>query len=311
MDHGLRGRHALALLWALANRLVSLPQVDWTPWINAPLAGTTMALAAFAVGRSIVRPVARAAHRSKRRVRLAMLAVGTPLTAWAGLTWISLEWNAVGAAVAALLPAWFAIGLFRPNLLPAWYPLDRPRIGLALVVVIVISLAGLSGTGGMPSGAQPDEMGQPIDPATEFGAIAPFPQWETAPFEEIPVDAEPMYGQGVGPITWQSAWRVRAPSELDGWATVQVEVWATDIDAGQQITPIARGVRLATAPLVQRGTRGSADLVVTPVPDRDAYYVAVVGTAADGRRELLGWPAFRQWTWRGTPWDYFAAQLRD
>ena len=48
---------SLALLWALAKRLVSLPRVDWTPWINAPLAGATMALAAFAVGRSIVRPV--------------------------------------------------------------------------------------------------------------------------------------------------------------------------------------------------------------------------------------------------------------
>lgn len=49
----------LALAWALVSRIVTLPHVDWTRWLNAPLASGTMALAAYAVGRSVVRPVAR------------------------------------------------------------------------------------------------------------------------------------------------------------------------------------------------------------------------------------------------------------
>lgn len=103
---------ALGLAWALANRLVVLPQIDWTPLLNAPLVALIMAVAAYAVGRSVVRPVAVAAHRSERAVRLAVLGVGLPLCAWAGLAWIEQRWNLPAAAMAALLPAWFALGVW-------------------------------------------------------------------------------------------------------------------------------------------------------------------------------------------------------
>lgn len=299
----------LALAWALANRLVRLPNVDWTPWINAPLAAGTMAVAAYAVGRSIVRPVTLAAHRPEREVCAAVLLVGLPLAAWAGLSWISLPWNLVGATMAALLPAWFAAGVLRPHLVPAWFPLDRPRIGWGLIAVIVISLAGLSVTGGMPTQTFTDVGGQ-LEPATEFIAIAPFEHVETAPLEEATTDGATFggFGQGVGPIDWSQTWRLTSADALASWTDLRAEVWAIGHDtfdgplvAGDAIGPVA------SAPVSVMGRRATAALSFPAVPDREYYYLAVVGTDPDGERQLAAWPSFRQWTWSGTPLEYFVA----
>ncbi|MEO8247637.1 MAG: permease prefix domain 1-containing protein [Chloroflexota bacterium] len=302
---------ALALAWALVSRLVTLPHIE-TGWVNAPLVAGTMALAAFAVGRSIVRPVALAAHRPERGVRVAVLLVGLPIAALAGLAWIDLSWNFVGAALAALLPAWFTAGVLRPDLMPAWFPLDRPRIGWALIAVIVISLAGLTVSGGMPTQTVTG-IGREIDPATEFIAIAPFKHFDLAPLEEINADGafDDGYNRGTGPIEWSLTWRRTSGDALAGWTDLRAEVWVTGGDAidgplaaGEAVGPVA------SAPISVVGSRATTSLSVRAVPTREFYYLAVVGTDPDGERQLAAWPHFRQWTWSGTPLEFILASLR-
>jgi hypothetical protein len=298
---------ALGLAWALVNRLVPLPRTEWPQWINPLLGALTMATAAYAVGRSIVRPVARAAHRPEHGVRVAVLVIGLPLAAWAGLGWISLDWNLLGAAVAGLLPAWFALGVLRPHLLPAWYPLDRPRIGWALIAVILISMAGLSVTGVAPSGSVGADV-QPMDPATQFAAIAPFPAWEQEPLAPGSGDAVP-YARGDTGDEWNETWRIGPSTELADWSTVEVELWATGSDPSAALPPGTAVVRVLTAPLAVIGREARTTVAFEPLPEVAYYYLAVVGTDPDGTRELLAWPSFRQWQWDGTPWDYFASRL--
>lgn len=302
---------ALGLAWALVSRLVALPHVDWTGWINAPLVGITMALAAYAVGRAVVRPVALAAHRPEHQVRLAVLVVGLPIAALAGLAWIDLRWSLVGAALAALLPAWFAAGVLRPNLLPAWFPLDRPRIGLALIAVILVSIGGMALVGA-PAQQTFSGVGREIDPVTEFIAIAPFDHFEVAPLEERASAAfDPGSGQGTGPIAWSPAWNVTHADALAGWTNLRVEAWAIGRDAldGSLLAGDVTGP-LVSAPLSVAGRRASVALSVPAVPGEEYYYLAVVGTDADGERQLAAWPSFRQWTWTGTPLEFFLAWVR-
>lgn len=304
---------ALALAWALVTRLVSLPHVDWTGWINAPLVAATMALAAYAAGRSIVRPVALAAHRSERIVRAAVLLVGLPIATWAGLAWIELEWNLAGAAVAALLPAWFTAGVLRPNILPAWFPLDRPRIGWALIAVILISLFGLSVVGA-PAQQTFTETAREIDPATEFIGIAPFEHFATAPLEQTGTDGATFddgFDQGAGPIGWSQTWRLTSADALAGWSDLRAEAWATDRDTfGGPVGAEDVTGPLASAPVSVTGRRATVSLELPAAPDREYYYLAVVGTDPDGERQLAAWPSFRQWTWYGTPLDFILAPVR-
>ncbi|MEO8245693.1 MAG: hypothetical protein ABI622_01115 [Chloroflexota bacterium] len=99
--------------------------------------------------------------------------------------------------------------------------------------------------------------------------MATSPNWDAAPFEQLPA-AGSMYGRGAGPVFWEPKWRLRAFPELDGWTIPQVEVWASDGDAGMALRPISDGVRVTTAPLVVRGRYASASLNVTLLPDRTA-----------------------------------------
>lgn len=303
---------ALALAWSLLTRLVTLPHVDWTGLINAPLAAGTMAIAAYAVGRGLVRPVALAAHRPEREVRVAVLLVGLPLAAWAGLAWIDLQWNLLGATVAALLPGWFGAGVLRPNLLPTWLPLDRPRIGWALIAVIVVSLAGLIAVGA-PAQQTYTAVSREVDPATEFIAIAPFEHWEAAPLATREDDDALLTAdvRGSGPIDWSQDWRLTSSDALAGWTDVRTEVWVAERDPAAD--PLVAGAvtgPVASAPLTVTGRRASVSLSFAAVPDAEFYYLAVVGTDPDGERQLAAWPSFRQWMWYGTPLEFFLASAR-
>ena len=304
---------ALALAWAVVSRLVTLPRVDWTGWINGPLVAGTMALAAYAVGRSIVRPVALAAHRPAGQIRAAVLVAGLPLAAAAGLAWIDLQWNLVGATVAALLPAWYAAGVLRPNLLPAWFPANRPRIGWLLIAVILISIAGLQAVGA-PAQQTFDDVGREFDPTTEFIAIAPFDHFELAPLEPSVTDdatLDPGFGEGTGPIVWSQRLRLTSATALRGWSDLHVEVWAADRDGVDGPLNASAGlVRLASAPLTVSGRRAAASVWIEPLPTSEFYYLAVVGTDPAGERQLAAWPGFRQWTWSGTPLEFFGALAR-
>ncbi len=300
---------ALALPWTLANRVFGLGAIDWTLLTNGPLAGLTMSLAAYAVGRTIVRPVASAAHRPQRTVRIAILAIGIPLAAWIGLAWIALEWNLIGVVLAVLLPAWFALGIVRPRLLPAWFPLERPRVALALIAVILVSLAGLSVAGAPYPGGEGRV--REVDPATEFAAIAPLADTEALPLEDIA--AHPLasgYDRGAGPIGWSQDWRLTgASSSLAGWRDVQVEVWTSTQNEMTGPLVVGSTIRIASAPLTVSGGLASTWVMFEALPDTEFYYLAVVGIGADGQRELLAWPTFRQWIWSGTPWQYLVATL--
>ena len=302
---------ALALAWALVNRVVTLPHVDWTRWINAPLVAGTMALAAYSVGRSVVRPVARAAHRPERAVRVAVLLVGLPVAAWAGFAWIDLQWNLVGAAIAALLPAWFAAGVLRPNLVPAWFPLDRPRIGWGLIAVIVISIAGLQAVGA-PAQQTFDGVGREFDPITEFIAIAPFDHFDVAPLE-IPTDESSTNISSAcdacsGPVHVDESWTLTRRDALVGWTDVHVELWAAGHDSvDAPLDQNAGMVRIATAPLAVSGRHATASVSFDPLPTSEYYHLAVVGTDPEGERQLAAWPQFRQWTWSGSPLEFFHA----
>lgn len=235
-----------------------------------------------------------------------MLATGLPLAAWIGLTWFSLAWNLPGAAIAGLLPGWFALGVLRPGLVPGWFPLDRPRIGWALIVVIVVSIAGLSVTGayGSPPGGS---FARAVDPPGEFAAIAPFPSYASPAFEIASAeDASFEPAGGHGPMRWMMTWRLRNAEAAAPFGEVRIEVWAGPAAHGN--SPLTQGelVLARTLPMSARGTR---TIEVPVAPERELYYLAIVGVRTDGSRELLGWPEVRPWQWSGTPLDYFAATV--
>jgi hypothetical protein len=299
---------AFVALYVLAQRLIPFPRVDLGSDASSTLIAGAVAISGYAVGRAVVPPVAIAARRRPAAARPIILLVGGGLAAWIGLTWLRQPWSIEGAIVVALLPAWFTLGVLAPRLVPLWLPSRRVIGGIALMA-IVLSVVGLFVAGpGTPAG---EAVEREVDPATEFGVIAPFDHSFGPPLEMIPTAPQTVpIDSGSGRITWYQQWALSRPDALAGWQDVHVEVWASPalMRMDGSLIDHATGP-LASAPLSVLARRASASLSFEALPNYGFYHLAVVGTDPDGERQLAAWPGFRQWTWVGTPLEFFVAIL--
>lgn len=304
------GALVVALMLGLAvagiRRLVGADflQVDWSPALNA-FPALVGGLIAYAVGRAIVGPVARAARRRPAQVRLPLLIIGVCVTTIIGLMAIEARWTLWTAALMATMPAWFALGVIRPDLVPTWH---LPRWSfVTLVGALVIGSGALLFVGGAVTTGGSMES-EPYDPNVEYGRVGLFVSLEHPPIA-FPEDASSSAGpwQGAGPVPIERTGTVRA-GFVDDWTSVRLEVWRGpegDLN-GSALDPTATEP-LATAPMVIDGRRISGTVLLTPLPDRQNYYVGITGADADGQRWQLAWPGFEFWQWHGTPLERFVS----
>lgn len=299
------GLAVAAIRWLVGAEIL---QTDWSPLLDGLLPAVVGGLVAYAVGRAILGPVARAARRHPAQVRLPILIIGLCVTTIIGLTAIEARWTPWTAAVMASLPAWFALGIRRPDLVPR--PLLHRRLLIALVGIMVIgSVSLLFGVGaGMPSGASSESEGR--DPNEEFASVGPFVSLENPPVELDFDDTSSGPWEGPGPAVLERTGTISLAA-LDDWTSLRLEVWpgpAGELN-GSALDPAATEP-LATAPMVIEGRRVSGELRFAPLVDRAHYYVTITGVDADGQRWQLAWPGLEQWQWRGTPLQLFLTTWR-
>lgn len=298
----------LALLYALANRFVSMPRITLGPAWEGVLVASAIGLAAYAAGRALPTPVAIAAHRPVAAVRPVLLVIGVVLSGWIALTWINLRWSTAGAALMLLVPAWFALGIRFPSLLPRWLDTNSKAIGVGLLAVILVTVGGLA-VAGAPAQFG-DSAPRQVDPRIEWGAIATFDDWEQPPLESLTADdaitGVPM-PRGTGPLTWTQQYRLAGSRSLDGWTDLQFEVWAAESDPTGGPSTAVGTAPVSVVPLHVHGRRAVATATIEAMPTREFYWLAVTGVDGDGQRQLLAWPGLRSWTWYGTPLDFWRA----
>ena len=300
---------ALALLYALANRFISMPRITFGPAWEGVLVASATGVAAYAVGRALPTPVAQAAHRPVAAVRPVLLIVGVLLSGWIALTWINLRWSIAGAALVLLVPAWFALGIRFPRLLPRWLDANSKAIGVALLAVILVSVGGLA-VAGAPTSQSGASVPRQVEPRTEWQSIALFDGWEHPPLESVTTDDASVGGammRGAGPVTWTQHYRLTGAPALVDWTDLRMEVWAAESDSTGGPSTAVGTAPLSVAPLHVEGRRAVATTTIEPMPMREFYWLAVTGIDADGQRQLLAWPALRSWTWYGTPLDFWLA----
>jgi uncharacterized membrane protein len=306
----------LALLFGLAvagiRRLAGAAflQMDWSPWLDGLLPALVGGLIAFAVGRAVVAPVARAARRQPAQVRLPLLLIGLCVTTIIGLTAVEARWTLWTAALMTTLPAWFALGVTRPGVAPAWPA--APRWSLALVaMLLIISTSMVVLVGGMSWSTRDGITSRAYDPNDEYASVGPFVSLEHPPIA-FSGDGSSSTGprQGPGPLLIERTGTI-GPGFAQEWTGVRLEVWsgpASDVN-GSVLDPAATEP-LATAPMIIDGRRISGQVRLEPRPDRELYYVGVTGLDAAGERWQLSWPGIEHWQWRGTPLERFFAAWR-
>lgn len=282
-------------------------QVDWSPLLDGLLPAVVGGLIAYAVGRVLVGPVARAARRHPAEVRRPLLVAGGAIAAVIGLTAIDARWTLGSAALMASMPAWFALGVLRPDLAPAWR-VSRSAV-LTAMVIALIGAASLAFLGGSMSGGSVESRG--IDPNVEYAAVGPFVSLEQPPVR-IAGDgsASGVPWEGPGPVRIERTGTVGSAFERE-WSGLRLEVWQGPVGEldGPALDSTATGP-LAVAPMTVDGGRVSGELEFMPVPDRHFYYVAITGLDADGERWQLAWPGIEPWRWRGTPLQLFLTTWR-
>jgi hypothetical protein len=282
-------------------------QSDWSPLLDGLLPAAVGAVVAYAVGRSLVNPIAIAAHRSRTVVRWPVLVAGVAVATTIGLAGVEAEWSAPTAIAMASLPVWFALGVLRPAALPS---IDLPGRGVAAVAVAVLVVVPLLllGVGGQVTSFSSE--GAPFDPNEAYAAVGPFVDIENPPLEilESSESAGPFAGAGPILIERSGAFVGSAAGE---WTDLRLEVWQGPADElnGAALDPAATEP-LVTAPMIVSGSRVHGSVELLPEPRRSFYYVAITGVAADGERVQLAWPGVEWWQWRGTALQFFEALIR-
>lgn len=294
----------LGLAVAGARRLLGtgLLQVDWSPLLDGLLPAVVGGLVAYAVGRALIGPVARAARRRQDEVRRPALVAGGAIAGVIGLTAIEARWTLAGAALMTSMPVWFAFGVLRPSLAPSWR-VHRSAVLIAIVIAFVgaASLVLLGGSG--PGGSA--ESGT-HDPKVEYAAVGPFVSLEQPPVRI----ADDGFGsiapwEGPGPVRIARIGTVNSRFE-DEWSDVRLEVWRGPV--GEPDGPIldsAATEPLAVSPMTVHDGQVSGEVLFMPLPDRHFYYVAITGLDAENNRRQLAWPGAESWRWRGTPLELF------
>jgi len=300
---------ALSLAVAGMRRLLGSEflQTDWSPILDGALPAAIGALVAYAVGRSLVTPIAIAAHRSRSVIRWPVLVVGVAVAVIIGLTGVEARWSVPTALAMASLPAWFALGVLRPSILP---PMDvGPRIVAALVAaMLLVTPLILLGVGGQVTSWSSEA--KPFDPNVEYAAVGDFVDFENPPLEIVESSESAGPFAGAGPILVERS-ATFGPGAAGEWTDLRLEVWqgpAHDLD-GSALDPLATEP-LATAPMTVNGSRVHAAIELRPEPGRSFYYVAITGVATDGERMQLAWPGVEWWQWRGTALQFFEALAR-
>jgi hypothetical protein len=282
-------------------------QNDWSSILDGILPAAVGALVAFTVGRSLVTPIAVAAHRDRSVVRWPVLVVGVAVAAFIGLTGVEAQWSVPTALAMASLPVWFALGVLRPNALPS---VDVPARGLAALAVgilVIVPLLLLGVGGQVTSWSQESEA---FDPNVAYASVGRFVDMENPPLEirEETNASGPFIGPG--PIRIERSGTLRAGA-AGSWSDLRLEIWQGPADElnGAALDPAATEP-LVTAPMTITGSRAHGTVELRPAPHRSFYYVAITGVAADGERVQLAWPGVEWWQWRGTPLQFFEALAR-
>lgn len=284
--------------------------MDWSPMLDGLLPAFVAGATAYAVGRSLVGPVARAARRPVGHVRPVILVVGCAVAATVGLTVVEARWTPPTALLMASLPVWFAVGMSRPNLLPGWFPGSRLAL-LALLGLIVVPMLMLLYLGGTATYFT-SEGGRAVewDPAEVYGHIAPLVSIERPPIATGSASGEGPF-EGPGPVVAEYRGSFRSSSVAAGWSELRLEVWPGMLDAehGPVVDETASGP-IVTVPIEPEGRRVEGQITFQPTTGREAYYVAITGADTAGQRWLLAWPSYQFWVWRGTPLELFVALAR-
>ncbi|HET9416699.1 MAG TPA: hypothetical protein VFP30_04085, partial [Candidatus Limnocylindria bacterium] len=281
-------------------------QYDWAV-LDGLMPAVVGAVVAHAVGRSLVPPVAVAAHRSQPEVRRPVFVIGSGVALIVGLTAIEARWNPLTALAMASLPAWFALGVLRPTLVPRWQLTHRWFIG---VVVLMVSLAiAMLAFGGVSVTTGESLESEPFDPNVAYASVGRFVDLEHPPLELSTSSESAGPWTGPGPIRLDRSGTLVAG---DGpWAGMRLEVWPGPEGElnGPALDPDATAP-LATAPMNVHGSRVYGSVLLEPQPRAAFYYVAVTALTPEGERVQLAWPGIEHWQWRGTALQYFEALLR-
>ncbi len=300
---------ALGLLVQGIRRVVGpgFLQVDWTPILDGVMPAAVGGVVAFAIGRSLVGPIAITAHRSPSDVRGPTLVIGTALSLAIGLTAIEAQWSLLTAMAMASAPAWFALGELRPSLLPRW---QLPRRWLVGLVVLMLSLPiAVLAFGGVTVTSGESVESEAFDPNVAYAAVGPFVDIEHPPV--VLADDSPSAGTSTGPGPIRIERSGRFGTDPGTWTDLRLEVWQgpTDELDGSALDPAATRP-LATASIQVDGRRVRGTLDVMPEPGRRFYYVAITGVTAEGQRVQLAWPDVEFWQWRGTALQFFETLVR-
>ena len=282
-------------------------RVDWSPILDGFIPAAVGALVAFVVGRSLVTPVAIAAHRSRSDVRGPVLVVGMMVAALIGLTGVEARWSVPTAMAMATLPAWYALGILRPAALPSPDISARGLIGVAVLILVMTPLV-LVGVGGqMSSGSsEPAE----FDPDLAYAAVGAFVDIENPPLEITEGTDSLAPWVGPGPIRIERSGKFVSGHAAE-WGDLRLEVWQGPEDQlnGHALDPQATEP-LASSPMTVTGSRVHGTVTLLPEPRDSFYYVAVTGRNEAGERVQLAWPGVEWWQWRGTTLQFFAALTR-
>ncbi len=282
-------------------------QNDWSPLLDGLLPAAIGALVAYAVGRSLVTPIAVAAHRSRSVVRWPVLVIGVAIATTIGLTGVEAQWSALTAMAMVSLPAWFALGVLRPRALPSIEVPTRGVVALVVAVLVLVPLI-LLGVGSQVTSFSSE--GEPFDPNVAYAAVGPFVDIEHPPLEIAESSGSAGPFAGPGPIRIERSGTF-VSGAAGAWTDLRLEVWQgpADLLDGAALDPQATEP-LVTAPLTVDGARVHGTVQLLPEPRPSHYYVAITGVAADGERVQLAWPGVEWWQWRGTALQFFEALAR-
>lgn len=299
-------------VWTGINSLYRLVGSDffntsWSPLVDGFGAAVILSLIAFAVGRAVVGPVARAARHRPSDVRIPLLVIGVATTVVVGLTMIEARWTLGTAALIAMTPMWYALGVIRPDLVPAWRAPRRSFLALATVLFIGSgAILFIGGAGATNSISWADVS----DSNEEYASVGPFVDREDPPLELDFESTSSGPWDGTGPFVVE-----RSGTFIHGvtgkWTDLRLEVWPGPVGPlnGPALDPTATEP-LATAPMAIDGRRIRGEVHVAPRPDRQHYYVTITGLDADGARWQLAWPDVEDWYWHGTALEWLRASWR-
>ena len=287
----------------------TLLDADWSPATDGLMPAVVAAVMAIAIGNALVLPVAIAARRPVPIVRIGLIAVGLPIVAFVVLTLVDARWTVWTAGLMASAPAWYALGVARSGQLRIPRPGVR-SVWVAVIAMIVGSVALLSAAGGVGTVTTVEDVGEPFDPNVEYAAIGQFVDVENPPVAMDMTGSGQVFLRGPGTVTIARTATIRA-SAAGEWTQLRLEVWAgpEGLPDGSALDPTATGP-LAVAPMEHIGRDLRAELAFPTLPSREFYYVAVTGVGADGVRMQLAWPDVVMWQWRGSVLDWVTSSLR-